>query len=284
MNSDEPLRMMQKADRFVHFPPPRGAVSLFDVLGPLVVIMHKSLPLGLSARRPLFPMRRLCSGFTLVELLVVIAIIAVLAALAMPFVKGALERSQSARSISNLKQIGAAVIRYTTEYNGSFPYLNAAHDRTGFNTRYWPLELENTVLNHPRKHAHDGTKHKIFRDPTLPRSSTHVMSDYGGNPLVFLNAWASPTARPLRLLNVRSPSKTIMVCTAINPANGMGAWWLNYDYPTGGNSLAVADARLSGGQVGAVFVDGHVENIPGDKLRDDLDYRRALFDPLHTSP
>jgi prepilin-type N-terminal cleavage/methylation domain-containing protein/prepilin-type processing-associated H-X9-DG protein len=228
------------------------------------------------------PAPRFCrSAFTLVELLVVIAIIAVLAALAMPFAKGALERSQSARSISNLNQIGAAVILYTTEYNGSFPYLNAAHDRTGFNTRYWPLELENTVLNHPRKNAHDGTKHKIFRDPMLPRSSTHVMSDYGGNPLVFLNAWASPTARPLRLLNVRSPSKTIMVCTAKEPPANRGSWWVHYDYPTGGNSNAVADDRLSGGYVGAVFVDGHVEAIPGDKLRDDLNYRRASFDPLY---
>jgi prepilin-type N-terminal cleavage/methylation domain-containing protein/prepilin-type processing-associated H-X9-DG protein len=231
------------------------------------------------------PAPRFCrSAFTLVELLVVIAIIAVLAAVAMPFAKGALERSQSARSISNLKQIGAAVIRYTTEYNGSFPYLNAAHDRTGFNTRYWPLELENTVLNHPRKHAHDGTKHNIFRDPTLPRKSTHVMSDYGGNPLLFINAWASPSARPLRLLNVRSPSKTIMVCTAKEPTANRGSWWLHYDYPTGGNSNAVADDRLSGGFVGAVFVDGHVETIPGDKLLNDLNFRRALFDPFHQAP
>jgi len=220
-------------------------------------------------------------AFTLVEILVVIAIIAVLAALLIPAARGMIERSQSTRSTSNLRQIGAAVALYTTEHDGSFPFLNATHERTGFGTIYWPLQLENTVLNHPRKHAHDGTKHRIFRDPTLPRSSSHVMSDYGGNPLVFLNAWASPTARPLRLLNVRSPSKTIMVSTAKEPPANRGSWWLHYDYPTGGNTIAVADARLIGGHVGAVFVDGHVESIPGDKLRDDLNYRRASFDPLY---
>ena len=32
-NSDELLRMMQKADRFVHFPPPRGAVLFSITLG-----------------------------------------------------------------------------------------------------------------------------------------------------------------------------------------------------------------------------------------------------------
>jgi hypothetical protein len=68
---------------------------------------------------------------------------------------------------------------------------NATHERTGFGTIYWPLQLENTLLNHPRKHAHDGTKHKIFRDPTLSRRSTHVMSDYGGNPWIFLNSWGT---------------------------------------------------------------------------------------------
>jgi prepilin-type N-terminal cleavage/methylation domain-containing protein/prepilin-type processing-associated H-X9-DG protein len=220
-------------------------------------------------------------GLTLTELLVVIAVIVILAVLSMPALRGLMERAQSARSTSNLRQIGAAVALYTTEHDGSFPFLNATHERTGFGTIYWPLQLENTVLNHPRKHAHDGTKHEIFRDPTLPGRATHVMSDYGGNPLVFLNAWASPSARPLRLLNVRSPSKTIMACTAVETATGGGTWWLYYDYPTGGNTIAVADDRLSGGHVGAVFVDGHVETIPGHKLRDDLNYRRASFDPLY---
>jgi prepilin-type N-terminal cleavage/methylation domain-containing protein/prepilin-type processing-associated H-X9-DG protein len=270
---------VQKPDRFVHGRGWDNGVGLgtTNVLGISEEIMIPPPVAVCQIRR---------RAFTLIELLVVIAIIAVLAALLFPSLQGMINRSQSTRSTSNLRQIGAAVALYTTEHDGYFPFLNATHERTGFGTIYWPLQLENTVLNHPRKHAHDGTKHKILHDPTLPPEHTHVMSDYGGNPWIFLNAWGNQpygelNRNPFRLINIRSPQKTIMAATAINPADGMGAWWLNYDYPTGGNTIAVADDRLSGGHVGAVFVDGHVETIPGHKLRDDLNYRRASFDPLY---
>ena len=70
-------------------------------------------------------MRR--SGFTLIELLVVIAIIAILAAILFPLFMAAKKAARRAECLSNVSQLGKAIIMYAADNGGRIPrwYLPA---------------------------------------------------------------------------------------------------------------------------------------------------------------
>jgi prepilin-type N-terminal cleavage/methylation domain-containing protein len=60
-------------------------------------------------------------AFTLIELLVVIAIIAILAAILFPVFAQAREQARKITCISDLKQLGTAVMMYTQDYDDHLP-------------------------------------------------------------------------------------------------------------------------------------------------------------------
>ncbi len=66
-------------------------------------------------------------GFTLIELLVVIAIIAILAAILFPVFARARDRARQTACLSNMRQIGTAMMMYAQDYDERLPPYWVVH-------------------------------------------------------------------------------------------------------------------------------------------------------------
>lgn len=79
-------------------------------------------------------------AFTLIELLVVIAIIAIIAALLFPVFASAKAAAKKTQCVSNLKQIGSAILLYMESYDDIFPHAVDPSDK--FRPEIWNSEPE----------------------------------------------------------------------------------------------------------------------------------------------
>jgi prepilin-type N-terminal cleavage/methylation domain-containing protein/prepilin-type processing-associated H-X9-DG protein len=131
------------------------------------------------------------TGFTLIELLVVIAIIAILAAILFPVFAQARAAARRTQCISNMKQIGTALLMYAGDYDETLPWSTSSA-QSGW-TWYQSVDPyiktgvgRNGTTIKPFWLCPDWDNKAVARqpgdpDPPAPVATPHISRSYGSN-------------------------------------------------------------------------------------------------------
>ena len=173
---------------------------------------------GLRRRRPA------ASAFTLIELLVVIAIIAILAAILFPVFQKVRENARRTACMSNLKQVGLAVIQYQQDNDEYFVLTERGGDIDDDHEYYWGDMLQPYIKSWAMLHCPDSTQTMQFKSspPSPSAYSQQWAYDYGINDVVDNTAICTTDSddpacthigvagQPLS--QVTAPAQTILIC------------------------------------------------------------------------
>jgi len=187
-------------------------------------------------------------AFTLIELLVVLAIIALLAALVVPAVSGAMQRSKSAKCFGRMREIGMAIMLYGQDNQGSFP--RSSHSAAANREPGWADSIAS-----------------YLGKCSCPCNSKRQSGgySYGMNVFFELGPGDSYIGRPdtwRRLAQVPNPARTILLAEGAAASGGMTADHFMCHQWSGISAAknAVAHDRHAG-RANYLFVDGHVESL-----------------------
>lgn len=120
--------------------------------------------------------RRALRGFTLVELLIVIGIIAVLIAILLPALSRARQAANQAVCFNNLRQIGLAMVMYTSDNEGLYPFT-AGIDEPGPQFSDW-------VYWEPGRDISQSAIARYLGGAAFDANVLHCPSDTGARPRV----------------------------------------------------------------------------------------------------
>ena len=192
------------------------------------------------------------AAFTLLELLVVIVIIAVLAAIILPFFGRTKQQADLVKTLSNMRQMGIAMISYADDNNYCLP--SRVVDVTDTGLGKWPTLLRPYVQD-VRAYSSPipdvGGKSYKVTDPNNFFVNSPNYSSYIYNGMNDLGALTNQTVTT-RLNVISSPSETILLGI---PLPGQGQFYMDFMEGIGNNNDVLNKTAFSSGSV-YVFCDG----------------------------
>lgn len=217
--------------------------------------MHNASPFDTRSR----------GGFTLLELLVTIAIIAILAALLLPAVSRAKQKSVATGCMNNLRQWGLAVNLYTSENNDRLPfaiYKNIDADVNNFHGLLYPY-LSKLAFKYQKDFitgvsrcpsrlnespgVHNGLK--ITYGMNLHNSVNYTNAD----PITFSHTSVPEPSRTLLIAELSTGHDHPIIFDHPNYAEALA----NDPHPTVTNQLGYRHS----GKANTLFMDGHTQPV-----------------------
>jgi prepilin-type N-terminal cleavage/methylation domain-containing protein/prepilin-type processing-associated H-X9-DG protein len=207
-------------------------------------------------------------AFTLIELLVVIAIIAILAAILFPVFAKAREKARQAACMSNLHQIGLAVMQYTQDYDELYPCEFIVTGLSPKTESDWSVEIMPYVKSYgvfvcpSNPNTEVGVGYAAWSN-SAKNTPPYISNDYAANEFDTTHGvFPQPENPMVSLAKIVSPSQVIMVAELLNwygPYKGECSY-IDPTSTTTANGCQEPFSRHSGFS-NYLFADGHVKAL-----------------------
>ena len=220
-------------------------------------------------------------AFTLIELLVVIGIVALLAGLLLPVALKAKRQATQVGCLSNLRQLGAALLAYAVENGSRVPAPASALQPQPEDWVHWQPDRD---PKQSRLWAHLGGNLDVLKCPAgivdqKPGPHPPYPFSYDLNTkitgIVPSIVGPMPPRKPYKLLQLSQPARLILALEEDSTTISDGAWyadtnkfWMNQKmiYPSsrhdgGGREYSQREDYEHDRRANFLFADGHCEFI-----------------------